>query len=520
MTSLLTALQGASRIGEPNTVAMGFFFLFIVSTLGITYWAARRTRTTEHFYAAGRSISPAQNGVALAGDYMSAASFLGIAGLVSTTGFDGLIYSTGWLVGWPVVLFLIAEPLRNLGRYTFADVVAARLQHTPVRIAAAIGTLATVSCYLIAQMVGAGGLIRLMFGIPYETAIVIVGVAMIAYVLFGGMLATTWVQIVKAVLLLGGAALLAALVLSRFGWSPTALFAAAADKYGAGVLSPGRLVSKPLDAVSLGMALMFGTAGLPHILMRFYTVPDAKAARTSVFYATGLIGAFYLMTFILGFGAMVLVGPDAIRAVEPGGNMAAPLLAEFLGGTPLLGFIAAVAFATILAVVAGLTLSGAAALSHDLWVGVVRREKADAAEQLRVARVATIGLGILGVVLGITFKGQNVAFMVGLAFAIAASANFPALVLSIFWRRYTTAGAVTSMLLGTASTLALIYLSPTLQIDVLKHSDAWFPLRNPALVTMPLSFAAGILVSLLAPRPDEAAGFDAVSRRMHLGGSV
>jgi cation/acetate symporter len=309
-------------------------------------------------------------------------------------------------------------------------------------------------------------------------------------------------------------------VLARFGWSPVALFSAAAEKYGQGVLAPGRLVSNPLDAISLGLALMFGTAGLPHILMRFYTVPDAKAARTSVFYATGLIGAFYLMTFVLGFGAMVLVGPDAIRGVEPGGNMAAPLLAEFLGGTPLLGFIAAVAFATILAVVAGLTLSGAAALSHDLWVSVVRREKADATEQLRVARVATVGLGILGVVLGITFKGQNVAFMVGLAFAIAASANFPALVLSIFWRRYTTAGAVTSMVLGTLSTLLLIYFSPTLQIDVLKHAEAWFPLRNPALVTMPLSFLSGILVSLLWPRPGESAGFDAVSRRMHLGQEV
>jgi cation/acetate symporter len=517
VSSLLAALQTTSRIGEPNAVAMGFFFLFIATTLGITFWAARRTRTTEHFYAAGRTISPGQNGVALAGDYMSAASFLGIAGLVSTTGFDGLIYSTGWLVGWPVVLFLIAEPLRNLGRYTFADVVAVRLQQTPVRISAAIGTLATVSLYLIAQMVGAGGLIRLMFGISYEAAIVIVGLAMIAYVLFGGMLATTWVQIVKAVLLLGGAALLTILVLARFGFSPVALFSAAAEKYGDGVLAPGRLVSNPLDAISLGLALMFGTAGLPHILMRFYTVPDAKAARTSVFYATGLIGAFYLMTFVLGFGAMVLVGPEAIRGVEPGGNMAAPLLAEFLGGTPLLGFIAAVAFATILAVVAGLTLSGAAALSHDLWVSVVRRENADAREQLRVARVATVGLGILGVVLGITFKGQNVAFMVGLAFAIAASANFPALVLSIFWRRYTTAGAVTSMVLGTASTLLLIYFSPTLQIDVLKHAEAWFPLRNPALVTMPLSFLSGILVSLLWPRPAESAGFDAVSRRMHLG---
>ncbi len=507
----------ATRIGEPNPVAMGFFFLFIATTLAITWWAARRTRTTEQFYAAGRTISPGQNGIALAGDYMSAASFLGIAGLVSTTGFDGLIYSTGWLVGWPVVLFLIAEPLRNLGKYTFADVVASRLRQTPVRVAAALGTLVTVAFYLIAQMVGAGSLVRLMFGFSYETAIVMVGIAMIAYVLFGGMIATTWVQIVKAVLLLSGAAILAGLVLSRFHWSPAALFAAAAERYGDAVLAPGKLVSKPLDAVSLGLALMFGTAGLPHILMRFYTVPDATAARKSVFYATGLIGAFYLMTFVLGFGAMVLVGPDAIRAVEPGGNMAAPLLAEFLGGTPFLGFIAAVAFATILAVVSGLTLSGAAALSHDLWVHVVRKDHATATEQLRVARVATVGLGVLGVLLGITFKGQNVAFMVGLAFAIAASANFPALVLSIFWRRYTTAGAVTSMVAGTLGALVLIYLSPTVQVDILKHPDAWFSLRNPALVTMPLSFVLGAVVSLAGRRPEEAAAFDQRERRVHLG---
>jgi len=510
----------ATRIGEPNAVAMGFFFLFIVTTLAITWWAARRTRTTEQFYAAGRTVSPGQNGIALAGDYMSAASFLGIAGLVSTTGFDGLIYSTGWLVGWPVVLFLIAEPLRNLGKYTFADVVAARLRQAPVRIAAASGTLVTVAFYLIAQMVGAGSLIRLMFGISYESAIVIVGMAMIAYVLFGGMIATTWVQIVKAVLLLGGAAILATLVLLRFHLSPAALFAAAAERYGDAVLAPGKLVSKPLDAVSLGLALMFGTAGLPHILMRFYTVPDARAARKSVFYATGLIGAFYLMTFVLGFGAMVLVGPDAIKAVEPGGNMAAPLLAEFLGGTPFLGFIAAVAFATILAVVAGLTLSGAAALSHDLWVNVVRKDHATADEQLRVARVATVGLGLLGVALGITFKGQNVAFMVGLAFAIAASANFPALVLSIFWRRYTTAGAVTSMVAGTVGALVLIYLSPTVQIDILKHSSAWFPLRSPALVTIPSSFILGMAVSLLRPRAEEADAFTRLERRVHLGVEV
>jgi cation/acetate symporter len=496
---------------------MAFFFVFISITLAITFWAAKRTRTTEHFYAAGRTISAGQNGFALAGDYMSAASFLGIAGLVSTTGFDGLIYSTGWLVGWPVVLFLIAEPLRNLGRYTFADVVAIRLRQTPVRIAAALGTLATVTLYLIAQMVGAGGLIRLMFGFSYEHAIILVGIVMIGYVLFGGMIATTWVQIVKAVLLMSGALLLALLVLLRFDMSPAALFAAAAERYGAGVLAPGKLVSNPLDAISLGMALMFGTAGLPHILMRFYTVPDARAARTSVFVATGLIGLFYLLTFILGFGAMVLIGPDTIRAVDKGGNMAAPLLAELLGGTPFLGFIAAVAFATILAVVAGLTLSGAAALSHDLWVSVVRKGHADAGEQLRVARMATLALGIVAVGLGITFKGQNVAFMVSLAFAIAASANFPALVLAIFWRRYTTAGAVTSMATGTLATLGLIYLSPTIQVEILGQDSAWFPLKNPALVTLPLSFLAGILVSLRAPEPDAAAGFTRLERQTHLG---
>jgi cation/acetate symporter len=503
--------------GEPNAVALACFFAFIALTLGITWWAARRTRTTDHFYAAGRSISARQNGLALAGDYMSAASFLGIAGLVSTTGFDGLIYSTGWLVGWPVVLFLVAEPLRNLGRYTFADVVALRFRPVPVRMAAALGTLATVTFYLIAQMVGAGSLIRLLFGISFELAIAITGGVMILYVLFGGMLATTWVQIVKAGLLLGGATLLGLLVLARFGWDPTALFEAAAQRYGEAVLAPGQLVSSPLEAISLGMALMFGTAGLPHILMRFYTVPEARAARTSVFYATGWIAYFYLMTFVLGFGAMVLVGPDAIRAADPGGNMAAPLLAELLGGTPFLGFISAVAFATILAVVAGLTLSGAAALSHDLWVSVVRGGQPAPGEELRVARVATLALGLLAVVLGISFKGQNVAFMVALAFAIAASANFPALLLAMFWPRLTTHGAVASMLTGTLLTLGLIWLSPTLQVDVLGREAAWFPLKNPALVTIPLSFLVGVLVSLAAPEPEAAARYNQLARQMHLG---
>ena len=513
----MIATQAAAVGGAPGLVARALFFLFLCLTLGITWWAARRTRTTDQFYSAGRSVTAWQNGFALAGDYMSASSFLGISGLVALSGFDGLIYAAGGLVGWPVVLFLIAEPLRNLGRYTFADVLAARLAQVPVRIAAAIGTLATVSLYLIAQMVGAGGLIKLLFGIPYGWAVAIVGVAMIVYVLFGGMLATTWVQIVKAGLLLLGALLLTGLVLARVGFSPLRLFAEAAEANGAGVLAPGKLVANPVDAISLGLALMFGTAGLPHILMRFYTVPDARAARRSVFYATGLIGGFFLLLFVIGFGAMRLVGPDAIRAADPGGNMAAPLLAELLGGTTLLGFIGAVAFATILAVVAGLTLSGAAALSHDLWVHVVRRGRADPAEELRVARVATLLLGVLAVVLGVTFEGQNVAFMVGLAFAIAASGNFPALVLSLFWRRTTTMGAVAAMLTGTFATVALIWLSPTVQVDLLHHPAASFPLRNPAIISLPFGFLAGVVVSLARPEPAAAERFEAMERRASLG---
>ncbi len=506
-----------TSLGEPNITAIAFFFAFIAITLAITYWAASKTKTTEEFFAAGRSISGRQNGFALAGDYMSAASFLGIAGLVSLSGFDGLIYSTGWLVGWPVVLFLIAEPLRNLGKYTFADVVSFRLRQTPVRVAAAIGTLAVVAFYLIAQMVGAGNLIKLMFGISYELAVVIVGFVMLAYVLFGGMIATTWVQIVKAVLLLGGAALLCVLTLAQFDFNPATLFNKAAEEYGREVLAPGKQVANPWDAISLGLALMFGTAGLPHILMRFYTVPDAKAARQSVFWATGLIGAFYLMTFILGFGAMVLVGREAIIAVDKGGNMAAPLLAEVLGGTGLLGFIAAVAFATILAVVAGLTLSGAAALSHDLWVSVHRKGDAPREEQLLVARIATVVLGIVAILLGILFKGQNVAFMVGLAFAVAASGNFPALVLSIFWRRFTTAGAVASIITGTAASLILIAISPTIMVDLAGYETAIFPLKNPAIITIPLGFAIGIAVSLLKPETAARDGHDAKERRMIMG---
>ena len=496
-------------------MTIAFFFIFIVFSLGITYVAARRTRNAEHFYTAGGQVTGLQNGLALAGDYMSAASFLGIAGLVSLSGFDGLIYSIGFLVGWPVVMFLIAEPLRNLGRYTFSDVVAFRLRQTPVRVAAAIGSLAVVAFYLIAQMVGAGNLIHLLFGLRYEYAVAIVGVVMLAYVLFGGMMATTWVQIIKAVLLLAGAFLLATITLAKFGFNPLALFRAASVRYGDAVLGPGRLVSNPFDAMSLGLALMLGTAGLPHILMRFYTVPNARTARTSVSYATAFIGFFYLLTFILGFGAMVLVGQPEIRAMDAGGNMAAPLLAQAVGGEAFLGFISAVAFATILAVVAGLTLAGAAALSHDLWVNVVRHGAASEVEQLRVARGSTVLLGALAIGLGIAFKGQNVAYMVGLAFAIAASANFPALVLSIFWRKFTTRAAQMSMLAGTFSSLILIYFSPTIQIDILKNTSAWFPLRNPGLVSIPLSFLVAIVVSSMWPEPEAEARFAEVQQKVH-----
>ena len=498
-------------------VAIAWFLGFVSITLAITWWAARRTRTTSDFFAAGGNVSAVQNGFALAGDYMSAASFLGIAGLVSKSGFDGLIYSVGWLVGWPVITFLIAEPLRNLGKYTFADAVAYRMRQRPVRIAAATSTLAVVTIYLIAQMVGAGGLIHLLFGLPYRAAVAIVGGVMLLYVLFGGMIATTWVQIIKAALLLLGATLLAVLVLAKFGMNPLALFAEARAQYGAGVLAPGELVAKPLEVVSLGIALMFGTAGLPHILMRFYTVRDAQTARRSVAYATSLIGFFYLVTFILGFGAAVLVGRDAIQGVDKGFNMAAPMLAEVLGGTGFLGFISAVAFATILAVVAGLTLSGAAAIAHDLWGHVVRHGEIEEREQLRVARVATIVLAVLAIVLGVAFEGQNVAFMVGLAFAIAASANFPALLLSMVWKGFTTRGAVASMVVGTLSSLTLITLSPTVWQDLLGNAEAVIPLKNPGVITVPLSFVVAIVVSLIAPEPEAAAKFAEAQDRMHLG---
>jgi cation/acetate symporter len=506
-----------TTLGTPTVSAVLFFLLIVALTLAVTWWAARRTRSTREFYAAGRSVNAFENGLALAGDYMSAASFLGIAGLVALRGYDGMIYATGWLVGWPALMFLIAEPVRNLGKFTFADVVAFRLRQVPVRLASAFGGILTVLFYTIAQMVGAGNLIRLMFGIPYEWAVTGVGIVMLAYVLFGGMIATTWVQIIKAVLLLFGVSLLTVMVLSQFGFSPVRLYAAVVERYGAAALEPGGLISDPLDAISLGLALMLGLLGLPHILMRFYTVPDARAARASVLYATGFIGYFYLIIPIVGFGASALVGRELIAKVDAGGNMAAPLVAELLGGTAFLGFIAAVAFATILAVVAGLTLAGASALSHDIFVHVVRRGHAPDHEQVRVARVATVVFGVLAVLLGVVFKGQNVAFMVGLAFAIACSANFPPLLLSIVWRRFTTAGAVSSIITGAVLSVLLIVLSPTVWVDLFKNSEAVFPLRNPAIVSMPAAFLVGVVASFLTREPSAEAGFDDEKLRTYLG---
>jgi cation/acetate symporter len=506
-----------TSLGTPTLSGILFFLGIVAVTLLITWWAARHTRSTKEFYAAGRSISPLQNGLALAGDYMSAASFLGITGLVALRGYDGMIYATGWLVGWPALMFLIAEPLRNLGQFTFADVVAFRLRQVPVRIASAIGGILTLLFYVLAQMVGAGNLITLMFGLQYEWAVLSVGAVMLAYVLFGGMIATTWVQIIKAILLLFGVTLLTLFVLSRFQFSPGALYDAVAARYGQSALEPGGLVSDPIDAISLGLALMFGLLGLPHILMRFYTVADARAARTSVLYATGFIGYFYLIIPIVGFGASALVGRELIRRIDAGGNMAAPLIAELLGGTPFLGFIAAVAFATILAVVAGLTLAGASTLSHDIFTHAVRKGAASEREQITVARLATIAFGVVAVVLGILFKGQNVAFMVGLAFAVAASANFPALLLSIVWRRFNTAGAVTAIASGAALSVLLIVLSPTIWVDLLHNASPVFPLRNPAIVSMPIGFLCGIVASLATREVDAEVRFDEEKLRTYLG---
>ena len=495
-----------------NYPAIVIFFIFVALTLAITYRAAQATKSASDFYAAGGAVSPFQNALAIAGDYMSAASFLGISALVFTSGFDGLIYSIGFLVGWPIVLFLIAERLRNLGKYTFADVASFRLQQTPIRILSAIGTLTVVAFYLIAQMVGAGQLIQLLFGLDYGYAVVVVGILMIVYVAYGGMKATTWVQVIKACLLLFGATIMALGVLWHYGFNPNALIedAVKIQPKGAAILGPGGFVSNPVSTVSLGLALMFGTAGLPHILMRFFTVKDAKAARKSVFYATGLIGYFYILTFVIGFGAITFLMPEKgfykvaadgsynkLTDLIGGGNMPALHLSNALGGSLFYGFIAAVAFATILAVVAGLTLAAASAVSHDLYASVIARGRASEQREVLISKMAAVAIGIVAIVLGYIFQKQNVAFMVGLAFAVAASCNFPVLLMSIMWRGTTTRGALVGGFLGLVSAVIMVVLSKAVWVTTFGNHDAIFPYDNPALFSMPLAFLGIWIVSAL-----------------------
>lgn len=527
-----------------NWTAIGMFAVFVLATLWITKWAAARTKSVSDFYTAGGGITGFQNGLAIAGDYMSAASFLGISAAVMINGYDGLIYSIGFLVGWPIITFLLAEKLRNLGKFTFADVAAYRFRQGPIRAFAASGTLVVVLFYLIAQMVGAGQLIKLLFGLEYWVAVVLVGVLMMVYVLFGGMTATTWVQIIKAGLLLFGASFMAIMVLAQYGFSPEKLFTAAvqvktdaaiaagkdavqASTIGQAIMGPGNFIKDPISAISFGMALMFGTAGLPHILMRFFTVPDAKEARKSVFWATTWIGYFYILTFIIGFGAIVLVSTNP-RFLEIGGdliggsNMAAVHLADAVGGDVFLGFMSAVAFATILAVVAGLTLSGTSAVSHDLYSTLIKKGEASNEEVMRVSRTTTLILGVVAVLLGIIFEKQNIAFMVSLAFAIAASANFPVLFLSILWKGCTTRGATIGGFLGLIVALLLTLLSPSVWEATLGNpaGSAPFPYASAALFSMPLAFIAIWFFSITdkSPRAEiDRAGFEAQSVRSETG---
>ena len=526
----------AAPASGPNMSAIIMFLIFIAGTMGITWWAARRTQTTADFYTAGGGISGFQNGLAIAGDYLSAASFLGIAGMVYVSGFDGMIYAIGFMFGWPVVMFLIAERLRNLGRYNFADVTAFRLKQTPMRVLAASASLLIIALYLIAQMVGAGKLIVLLFNINYTTAVLIVGSLMMVYVTFGGMTATTWVQIIKAVLMLFGATLMTFLVLKAFSFSPDQLLKEAVETHPSGraILAPGSSVSSnPLNALSLGIALAFGTAGLPHILMRFFTVANAKEARKSVIWASSFIGYFYILTFIIGFGAIALLvrhpefyitdaqgNFDMLKSLIGGTNMVAVHLANAVGGHLLLGFLAAVTFATIVAVVAGLALAGAAAISHDLYANVFAKETATEEKQMRISRLSTISLGVLSIILGIIFENQNVAFMVGLAFASAASSNFPVLVLSISWRGCTTRGATIGGFLGLITATVLVVLSKTVWVDVLGFAEPITPFPNPGILSIPLAFFAIWLFSVLDKSADaakEQAAFDALTVRSQTG---
>ncbi|MBU8791126.1 sodium/solute symporter [Oceanobacillus caeni] len=491
-----------------DPIVVFLFIAIVILTLVITYFAAKNTKSTGDFYTAGGGLTGWQNGLAIAGDYLSAASFLGIAGAIALNGFDGFFYSIGFLIAYLVVLFLVAEPLRNLGKYTLADMIHSRFDSKKVRGAAALSTITIVLFYMIAQLVGAGALIQLLFHIDYWIAVLIVGVMMTIYVLFGGMIATSWVQITKAVLLMAGMVIMAFLVLWKFDFNIAAMFTEVktATSHGAAYLEPGLKYDDPLGTISLMIALVLGTAGLPHILMRFFTVKDAKTARSSVITATWTIGIFYILTLFLGFGAAIYVGQNEILAANSGGNMAAPLLAEALGGNILFAFISAVAFATILAVVAGLVLSGASAFAHDIYGQIIKKGKATDREQMLAARYASLAVSVLSIILALGAQSLNVAFLVSLAFCIAASANLPVILYTIYWKRFNTTGAISAVLFGLISALVLVSMSPSVFSPeagaALFVGNPIFPLENPALVSVPLGFLGGYLGTIYSKEQD------------------
>ncbi|QIL45418.1 cation acetate symporter [Acidovorax sp. HDW3] len=498
---------GATQKQPLNWHAIGMFFVFVLMTLAITYWAAGRSKSASDFYTAGGGITGKQNGLAIAGDFMSAATLLGLTAMIYGDGVDGYIYMVAFFVGWPIILFLMAERLRNLGKFTFADITAYRLSQGPVRTMAAVSSLTVVCFYLVAQMVGAGQLIKLLFGLDYHVALVVVGVLMMVYVIFGGMVATTWVQIIKACMLLVGGTAIMLLAFSQFGFSFDTLTTKAMEvhKLGANMLSPGKLLADPVTALSMGLGLMFGIAGLPHILMRFFTVTNAQEARKSVFYASGIIAFFFNVIAIMGLCAIVLVGtnPDFFEGGQVGGkligggNMVALHLAKAAGGNLLLGFLSAVAFATILAVVAGLALAGASAISHDLYARVIMKGQASEEKEIRVSKFATLGLGVVAVLLGMAFEKMNVAFMVALAFGVASCANFPVLLMSMYWKGLTTRGALAGGYTGLISSVLFVLLSKSVWVDVLGNAAPLFPYTQPALFAMPLAFLAIYVVSTL-----------------------
>lgn len=492
-----------------SIVAISFFVGIVGLTLVITWWASKKTSSASDFYTAGGGLTGWQNGLAIAGDYLSAASFLGIAGAVALFGFDGFFFSIGYLVAYLVVLYIVAEPLRNLGKFTLADMITARFNTSKVRGTAALSTITIVLFYMIAQLVGAGALIKLLLGIDYWIAVLLVGFMMTIYVLFGGMTATSWVQIVKACLLMLGTVIISFLVLKEFGFSISQMFTQMTTEtdHGQAYLNPGLRYTEGLDTISMMIALVFGTAGLPHILMRFFTVKDAKTARSSVIWATWIVGIFYVLTIFLGFGAAAFVGAEAIIAENPAGNMAAPLLAEALGGDILMSFVSAVAFATILAVVAGLVLSGASALSHDIYGEIIKKGKMTDREQVLAARIGSITISVLSIVLALGAQTLNVAFLVSLAFCIAGSANLPVIIYTIYWKRFNSTGAIAAMLTGLISALVLVAVSPNIWSPIegkaIFVGEPLFMLSNPALISVPLGFIAGIVGTLLSKESDD-----------------